>query len=39
MFSAVHGVVLLGLQEKLGGISVGDLRAQTAMIVTALGQG
>jgi AcrR family transcriptional regulator len=39
LFSAVHGVVALGLEEKLGAISVADLEQQTRAVVTALGHG
>lgn len=39
VFSAVHGVVLLGLEEKLGHISPVALQAQTMVIVEALGRG
>ena len=39
LFSAVHGIVALGLEEKLGAISVRELERQTAAIVTALGHG
>jgi AcrR family transcriptional regulator len=39
LFSAVHGIVALGLVEKLGAISVRDLEDQTTAIVTAIGRG
>jgi AcrR family transcriptional regulator len=39
LFSAVHGVVLLGLEEKIGDISAPELAEQLTMIVSALGQG
>jgi AcrR family transcriptional regulator len=39
VFSAVHGVVRLGLGAKLGALGVEDLRAQTVAIVSALGAG
>jgi AcrR family transcriptional regulator len=39
LFSAVHGVVALGLEEKLGAISVRELEKQTTAIATALGCG
>jgi AcrR family transcriptional regulator len=39
LFSAVHGIVALGLEEKLGAISVRDLEDQTTAIVTAIGRG
>ncbi len=39
IFSAVHGVVSLGLEEKVGDISVPELEEQITMIVTALGRG
>lgn len=39
VFSAVHGIVALGLEEKLGAISVHDLEEQTTAIVTAIGRG
>ena len=39
LFSAVHGIVALGLEEKLGAISVHDLEDQTTAIVTAIGRG
>ena len=39
LFSAVHGIVALGLEEKLGAISVRELERQTAAVVTALGNG
>ncbi len=39
VFSAVHGVVSLGLEQKLGEIPARRLREQTAAIVTALARG
>ena len=39
LFSAVHGVVLLGLEEKIGDISAPELEQQLTMIVSALGRG
>lgn len=39
VFSAVHGVVLLGLEEKLGDISPDVLRGQIQVIVEAMGRG
>lgn len=39
LFSAMHGMVLLGLEEKLGAISLKDLEEQMAVILTALGTG
>jgi AcrR family transcriptional regulator len=39
VFSAVHGVVSLGLEQKLGEIPVRRLREQTATIVTAIVRG
>lgn len=39
LFSAVHGIVLLGLEEKVGDISVSELEKQITVIVTALGRG
>jgi AcrR family transcriptional regulator len=39
LFSAVHGVVALGLEEKLGALSLPVLRAQTAMMVEEMGAG
>ena len=39
LFSAVHGIVALGLEEKLGPISLRELERQTVAIVTAIGHG
>jgi len=39
LFSAVHGIVSLGLEEKLGEIEPHRLREQTAAIVTAIARG
>jgi AcrR family transcriptional regulator len=39
MFSAVHGLVALGLEEKLQAVPVTALREQTTFIVSALGRG
>lgn len=39
VFSAVHGVVSLGLEQKLGSIPYRRLRRQTAAIVAAMARG
>jgi AcrR family transcriptional regulator len=39
LFSAVHGVVVLGLEEKLVSLPLSDLRQQVAAIVRAIAQG
>ena len=39
LFSAVHGIVTLGLEEKLDAIPLPTLKAQTRLVVTAMGQG
>lgn len=39
VFSAVHGVVLLGLSEKLGETPLSKLQSQTSVIVAAIGLG
>jgi AcrR family transcriptional regulator len=39
VFSAVHGVVSLGLEQKLGEIPARRLRDQTAAVVTAIARG
>lgn len=39
LFSAVHGIVTLGLEEKLGAVSLEELRTQTALVVSATGRG
>jgi AcrR family transcriptional regulator len=39
VFSAVHGIVSLGLEQKLGEIPARRLREQTAAIVTAIARG
>jgi AcrR family transcriptional regulator len=39
LFSAVHGVVVLGLEEKLVSLPLSDLRQQVAGIVRAIAQG
>ena len=39
LFSAVHGIVSLGLEEKLGEIQPLRLREQTAVVVAALARG
>ncbi len=39
LFSAVHGIVALGLEEKLGVVSLEDLRTQTTLVVKALATG
>lgn len=36
MFSATHGIVALGLEEKLGAVSLEELRNQTTLIVSAI---
>jgi AcrR family transcriptional regulator len=39
LFSAVHGIVVLGLEEKLQPIPLSTLREQLALMVTALAKG
>jgi hypothetical protein len=39
LFSAVHGIITLGLEEKLGAVSLEELRNQTALIVSAIVMG
>ncbi len=39
LFSAVHGIIILGLEEKLGIVSLEDLRCQTRLVVGALATG
>ena len=39
LFSAVHGVVTLGLEEKLGVVPLATLRKQVALVVAATGRG
>jgi AcrR family transcriptional regulator len=39
LFSAVHGIVILGLEEKLQAIPLKSLREQIAFIVSAIGRG
>jgi AcrR family transcriptional regulator len=39
LFSAVHGIITLGLEEKLGVVSLEALRAQTTLIVSAIAMG
>ena len=39
LFSAVHGVVALGLEEKLVSLPLADLRSQVAAIVRAVANG
>jgi AcrR family transcriptional regulator len=39
MFSAVHGLVALGLDEKVQAIALPTLREQVGFIVTAIGRG
>jgi AcrR family transcriptional regulator len=39
LFSAVHGIVTLGLEEKLGVVPLEALRGQTATIVSAIAAG
>ena len=39
LFSAVHGVIVLGLEEKLVSLPLSDLRQQVAAIVRAIAEG
>jgi AcrR family transcriptional regulator len=39
LFSAVHGIVTLGLEEKLQALAPGELREQVTFVVSALGRG
>ena len=39
LFSAVHGVVALGLEEKLVSLPLSDLRQQVVAIVRAIARG
>jgi hypothetical protein len=39
LFSAVHGLVVLGLEEKLQTIPLTVLREQMTFIVTTIGRG
>ena len=39
VFSAVHGIVALGLEEKLVGLPLSDLRRQVAATVRAIAAG
>jgi len=39
LFSAVHGLVTLGLEEKLQALAPGALREQVTFVVSALGRG
>jgi AcrR family transcriptional regulator len=39
LFSAVHGIVILGLEEKLGVVPLNALRAQLRIVVAAVGAG
>jgi len=39
LFSAVHGIVLIGLEEKLQSIPLGVLREQAVLMVTAIARG
>ena len=39
LFSAVHGMVMLGLEEKLLTVPPETLREQVAFIVAAIGRG
>ena len=39
LFSAVHGIVALGLEEKLGPITIGELRRQLAATIGAIAAG
>ena len=38
LFSAVHGIVMLGLDERLQAVPPKSLREQVAFIVTAIGR-
>lgn len=39
LFSAVHGIITLGLEKKLGVIPLDTLRMQTTLVVSAIGMG
>jgi hypothetical protein len=39
VFSAVHGVITLGLDQRLANIDTDNLRQQLRLVVTALGTG
>lgn len=39
LFSAVHGIITLGLDEKLGAVPLDTLRTQTALVVSAIAMG
>jgi AcrR family transcriptional regulator len=39
LFSAVHGIVTLGLEEKLQALAPDELREQVTFVVSALGRG
>ena len=39
LFSAVHGIVTLGLEEKLQALAPGELREQLTFAVAALARG
>jgi hypothetical protein len=39
LFSAVHGIVTLGLEEKLQAFKPGELSEQVTFVVAALGRG
>ena len=39
LFSAVHGMVMLGLEEKLQTLPLESLREQVALIVSTIGRG
>jgi AcrR family transcriptional regulator len=39
LFSAVHGIVTLGLEEKLQALKPGELSEQVTFVVAALGRG
>jgi hypothetical protein len=39
VFSAVHGLVVLGLEEKLQTLPLPVLREQIRFVVTAIGRG
>jgi AcrR family transcriptional regulator len=39
LFSAVHGIIILGLEKKLGVVPLDVLRTQTSLVVSAIGMG
>jgi hypothetical protein len=39
LFAAVHGIVMLGLEEKLQAIPAKSLREQIVFIVSTIGRG